>query len=333
MNPKTLLAILVLAATTVAHGKSCEEIEKEVKTAFEETKKLQDSDFRNRISGEEYEAIYKKVGNIIAQNAEESWECHFSEVSDDLTITTSEDKKFRTYNWFDYGSGTMHYDYGLWQYRDAKGNTHTMEPYEGLEFEEDLKWRQGNYVTGVYRADLGDKGIAYFVAEAQHLSTMLVIIKVELLRIVGDKVERVPRIKDTDTEKYLTNLSNDAPDYNNETYTLKYEYNFRSVLDNPALDDHRERIHFFYDDKRKILFHPLIVPDENYSDGKMFEARVEYIFDGDYFIRVDNYPLLTALFRIEPSLTLFLFAATDQPLCITNHKPCWFMEVNAKEDV
>ena len=161
---------------------------------------------------------------------------------------------------------------------------------------------------------------------------MLVIIKVELLRIVGDKVERVPRIKDTDTEKYLTNLSNDAPDYNNETYTLKYEYNFRSVLDNPALDDHRERIHFFYDDKRKILFHPLIVPDENYSDGKMFEARVEYIFDGDYFIRVDNDPLLTALFRIEPSLTLFLFAATDQPLCITNHKPCWFMEVNAKED-
>ena len=122
MNPKTLLAILALAATTVAHGsKSCGEMDTEILTAIDE---LSDWDIseetrtaihnnRNRISGEEYEAIYKKVGNIIAQNAEESWECHFSKVSDDLTITTSEDKNFRTYNWFDYGSGTMHYDYGL----------------------------------------------------------------------------------------------------------------------------------------------------------------------------------------------------------------------------
>ena len=328
MNPKTRLAILALAATTVAHGKSCEEIEKEVKTAFEETKKLQDSDFRNRISDEEYEAIYKKVGNIIVQNAEESWECHFSEVSDDLTITTSEDKNFRTYNWFDYGSGTMHYDYGLWQYRDAKGNTHTMEPYEGLEFGEDLKWRQGNYVTGVYRADLGDKGIAYFLAEGNHLSTMLVSGQVELLRIIGNKIERAPRIKKTDLFEPFYGWRS----YNEETYSLGFSYDFESVLDNPALDDHRERIYFAYDDKTKTLSYPLIVGDREYSDGKMLETRVEYRFDGDYFIRVDNYPLLTALFRIEPSLTLFLFAATDQPLCITNHKPCWFMEVNAKED-
>ena len=238
MNPKTLLVILALAATTVAHGKSCEEIEKEVKTAFEETKKLQDSDFRNRISSEEYEAIYKKVGNIIAQNAEESWECHFSEVSDDLTITTSEDKNFRTYSWFDYGSGTRHYDYGLWQYRDAKGNTHTMEPYEGLEFGEDLKWRQGNYVTGVYRVDMRDKGIAYFLAEGNHLSTMLVSGQVELLRIIGDKIERAPRIKKTDLFEPFYGWRS----YNEETYSLGFSYDFESVLDNPALNEHRERI-------------------------------------------------------------------------------------------
>ena len=323
MTPKTLLVILALAATTAVPGKSCEERDAETLAAIDE---LSDWD----ISEETRTAIHNNIRDILKKNAPDSWECDFPQSqAKGLRVRTASDKKFRVYTWSMGDDGTMSYDYGMWQYLDNKGKMHIIEAYAGLEDGEDS---QGGFVTGVYRADLGDKGIAYFVAEAQHLSTMLVIIKVELLRIVGDKVERVPRIKDTDTEKYLTNLSNDAPDYNNETYTLRYEYNFRSVLDNPALDDHRERINFFYDDKRKILFHPLIVPDENYSDGKMFEARVEYIFDGDYFIRVDNDPLLTALYRIEPSLTLFLFAATDQPLCITNHKPCWFMEVNAKED-
>ena len=321
MNPKTLLVILALAATTAVHGKSCEEMDAETLAAIDE---LSDWD----ISEETRTAIHNNIRDILKKNAPDSWECDFPQSqAKGLRVRTASDKKFRVYTWSMGDDGTMSYDYGMWQYLDNKGKMHIIEAYAGLEDGEDS---QGGFVTGVYRADLGDKGIAYFVAEGQHLSTMLVIIQVELLRIVGDKVERVPRIKDTDSDEYY-NIHN-SPYYNNETYTLRYEYNFRSVLDNPALDDHRERIHFFYDDKRKLLFHPLIVPDENYSDGKMFEARVEYIFDGDYFIRVDNDPLLTALFRIEPSLTLFLFAATDQPLCITNHKPCWFMEVNAKED-
>ena len=322
MNPKTLLAILALAATTVAHGsKSCGEMDTEILTAIDE---LSDWD----ISEETRTAIHNNIRNILKENAPGSWECDFPQSqAKDLRVRTASDKKFRVYTWSMGNDGTMSYDYGMWQYLDNQGKTRIIEAYAGLENGEDS---QGGFVTGVYRADLGDKGIAYFVAEGQHLSTMLVIIQVELLRIVGDKVERVPRIKDTDSDEYY-NIHN-SPYYNNETYTLNYEYNFRSVLDNPALDDHRERIHFFYDDKRKTLFHPLIVPDENYSNGKMLDTRVEYRFDGDYFIRVDNYPLLTALYRIEPSLTLFLFVATDQPLCITNHKPCWFMEVNAKED-
>lgn len=167
-----------------------------------------------------------------------------------LTIRQSVDKKVRTFSWDLNSGGTLHEFDSLWQYQDQQGNVK-------------LKSGDGHNIIDIFTAHLNDK--TYY---------WLVDYQIGYGRLHGTTA-RIYHLEQGITPVKLLKTSS-------LTDEIGYEFDPSSEYDLP-MEKRNSLIQ--YDDKLKILSLPVVVQTAEYPNGKVTNKRIEYKFDGQYFVR------------------------------------------------
>jgi hypothetical protein len=183
----------------------------------------------------------------------------FGELDKELTITTSEDGKFRAYSWDRLDGGTMHFFETVYQFQTKDGKVYS----QAVQTEEG---NAGGFVQNIFTAET-KLGNVYMVCSYAISSTQDRYEGVGLFRIDGNSLnDNVKLIK---TKSGLTN-------------SIGFGYNFFSVVDRKE----RPIDLIFYDKKAKVLKIPIVVEDKEFGNGRVTDKFISYKFNGTYFVKV-----------------------------------------------
>ncbi len=184
----------------------------------------------------------------------------FGELQKEITITTSEDGKFRAYSWDRLDGGTMHFFETVYQFagKDGKVYSQAVETEEG---------NAGGFVQNMFNVET-KLGNVYLVCSYAIGSTQDRYEGVGLFRIDGNKLN--DNVKLFKTKSGLTN-------------SIGFSYNFFSVLDKKKNSDDL----IFYDKKTKVLKIPVVIESEEIQNGEVTDKFISYKFNGKYFVKVN----------------------------------------------
>jgi hypothetical protein len=184
----------------------------------------------------------------------------FAELSKEITITTSEDGKFRAYSWDRLDGGTMHFFETVYQFQTKDGKVYS----QAVQTEEG---NAGGFVQNIFTVET-KLGNVYMVCSYAIGSTQDRYEGVGLFRIDGNSLnDNVKLIK---TKSGLTN-------------SIGFGYNFFSVVDRKE----RPIDLIFYDKKTKVLKIPIVVEDKEFMNGRVTDKFISYKFNGTYFVKVN----------------------------------------------
>ncbi len=184
----------------------------------------------------------------------------FGELQKEITITTSEDGKFRAYSWDRLDGGTMHFFETVYQFvgKDGKVYSQAVETEEG---------NAGGFVQNIFNVET-KLGNVYLVCSYAIGSTQDRYEGIGLFRIDGNKLN--DKVKLFKTRSGLTN-------------SIGFSYNFFSVLDKKKNSDDL----IFYDKKTKVLKIPVVIESEEIQNGEVTDKFISYKFNGTYFVKVN----------------------------------------------
>ncbi len=182
----------------------------------------------------------------------------FDDLDKEITITTSEDGKFRAYSWDRLDGGTMHFFETVYQFQGKNGKVYS----NSVETEEG---NAGGFVYKIF--DVETKlGNVYLACSYGIGSTQDRFESVGLYRIDGNNLN--DKVKLFKTKSGLTN-------------SIGFSYNFFSVLDKKK--DSTDLM--FYDKKTKVLKIPIVIEDKEFPNGRVTDKFISYKFNGTYFVK------------------------------------------------
>jgi hypothetical protein len=184
----------------------------------------------------------------------------FGELQKEITITTSEDGKFRAYSWDRLDGGTMHFFETVYQFQTKDGKVHS----QAVETEEG---NAGGFVQNIFNVET-KLGNVYLVCSYAIGSTQDRYEGVGLFRIDGNKLN--DSVKLFKTKSGITN-------------SIGFSYNFFSVLDKKKNSEDL----IIYDKKTKVLKIPVVVENEKFQNGEVTDKFISYKFNGTYFVKVN----------------------------------------------
>jgi hypothetical protein len=182
----------------------------------------------------------------------------FGELNKEVTITTSEDGKFRAYSWDRLDGGTMHFFETVYQFQGKDGKVYS----KSVETEEG---NADGFVQNIFTAET-KLGNVYLVCSYAIGSTQDRYEGIGLFRIDGNKLN--DNVKLFKTKSGLTN-------------SIGFSYNFFSVLDKKK--DNVDLI--FFDKKAKVLKIPVVIESEEIKNGEVTDKFISYKFNGTYFVK------------------------------------------------
>jgi hypothetical protein len=195
---------------------------------------------------------YTKIASTLKHN--------FSELNKEITITTSEDGKFRAYSWDRLDGGTMRFFETVYQFQAKNGKVYS----NSVETEE------GNaegFVHDIFSVET-NLGKLYLVCKTAIGSTQDRYAGVGLFRIDGNKLN--DKVKLFKTKSGLTN-------------SIGFGYNFFSVVDRKE----RPVELILYDTKTKVLKIPVVIENEKFQNGEVTDKFINYKFNGTYFVKIN----------------------------------------------
>ncbi len=182
----------------------------------------------------------------------------FDKLDKEITITTSEDGKFRAYSWDRLDGGTMHFFETVYQFQAKDGKVYST----GVETEEG---NAGGFVHDIFSVET-KLGSVYLVCSLAIGSTQDRYEGVGLFRIDGNKLN--DSVKLFKTKLGLTN-------------SIGFGYNFFSVLDKKKNSDDL----ILFDKRTKVLRIPVVIETEKFQNGEVTGKFISYKFNGTYFVK------------------------------------------------
>jgi hypothetical protein len=195
---------------------------------------------------------YTKVAVTLKHN--------FTELEKEITITTSEDGKFRTYSWDRLDGGTMHFFETVYQFQGKDGKVYS----QAVETEEG---NAGGFIKNIFSVQT-KLGNIYLVINTAIGSTQDRYEGVGLFRIDGNNLNDT--VKLFKTKSGLTN-------------SIGFSYNFFSVVDRKE----RPVELILYDKKTMVLKIPVIIESKKFPNGEVTDKFISYKFNGTYFVKVN----------------------------------------------
>jgi hypothetical protein len=195
---------------------------------------------------------YTKIASTLKHN--------FSELGKEITITTSQDGKFRSFSWDRLDGGTMHFFETVYQFQGKDGKVYS----QSVETEE------GNaegFVKDIFSVQT-KLGNVYLVVKTAIGSTQDRYEGVELFRIDGNKLN--DGVKLFKTKSGLTN-------------SIGFSYNFFSVVERKE----RPVELILFDKKTKVLKIPVVIETEKFLNGEVTDKFISYKFNGTHFVKVN----------------------------------------------
>lgn len=254
---KTLFLILSLFSVGTL-AKTCEQADNEIHHSLREIYRF--GTFGENSDEYQRELATKKLvstlKNYLSQT--DSLSCDFSKSTqnDELLIISSADKKIRAFSWDNQSGGTMRDHDVIIQSVNKLGKL-TLDERDGID-----------YIKDIFTTKLNDQPyywlINYSIVESQNHG-----ISAELYTINEQGLILVKLIK----TKKLTGV-------------LGFTYS--PLSEDPALPDGEPARYFRYDDQTKTLSFPVVIETNDYPYGKITDKRIQYRFDGQYFVRIKN---------------------------------------------
>lgn len=260
---KNILILSALFATPVWAASTCAEMDAFV---AEKLQALQESSDNGSIHDENAASLVAELKRFASEHAAESWTCDYAKTQESYAFNApvSADGKLRAYSWDDMTGGTMRSYFSLLQYQDESGNTHIVEA--NADVEKDETWGKGNsgMVDGIFTADLGEHGTAYFLVEYHQGDSRNKAYTATLYRIRDDKLEKLPWIVEDGQETASTGFA-----YDSAQDPLPQKYPFIQ-----------------YDHASNTLSYPETLARDGDIPVKMTAKRVQLRFDGQRFVMV-----------------------------------------------
>ena len=184
----------------------------------------------------------------------------FPKLKGEMRISTSPDGRLRIYSWDEQTGGTMHDHDSVFQYRGSSGKVLT---WGSANEAEDI----GAFFHDIFQLSTNN-GPVYLAVSTFVGSTSLGSQSIEVMRIVGDKLDR--NVKLIRTSKGLTN-------------SIYFEYDFFSVVDRPE----RPVKLFTFDKANRSFSFPVVIEDEQTPQGRVTNKLITYRFNGSYFVKTN----------------------------------------------
>ena len=183
----------------------------------------------------------------------------FPKLKGKMQITTSRDGRLRIYSWDEETGGTMHDHDSVFQYR---GNSGRVLTWASATEDEDIG---AGFFHDIFQVGTS-KGPVYLAVSTFIGSTSLAAQTLEVMKIVGDKLDRSAKL--IRTTKGLTNA-------------IDFQYDFFSVVDRPE----RPVKLFKFDEARRSFSFPVVIEDEKTPQGRVTNKLITYRFNGSYFVK------------------------------------------------
>ncbi len=253
-----LLTIVVFSAS--AFGQTSEAIEKELVGLY--GKINENSAYSSNSDGELLEKSNEEFKQKLLNHTKiaSTLKHKFSELEKEISITTSEDGKFRVYSWDRLDGGTMHFFETVYQFQGADGRVYS----KSNDLEEG---DSGSFVYEIFEVEAKTEKI-YLVCSTSILSTSDAYQSVNLFEIENNLLNS--NIKLIKTKTKLNN-------------SLGFEYDFFSVVDRKE----RPIKLILFDKKTKTISIPVVIDDTKFQYGKVTNKFISYKFNGTYFVKVN----------------------------------------------
>ena len=252
-----LLVIVVFSAS--AFGQTSEAIEKELVGLY--GKINENSAYSSNSDGELLEKSNEEFKQKLLNHTKiaSTLKHKFSELEKEISITTSEDGKFRVYSWDRLDGGTMHFFETVYQFQGTDGRVHS----KSRDLEEGYS---GSFVHEIFTIDAKAEKI-YLVCSTSIGSTQDSYQNLRLFKV--GKNELNDDVKLIKTKSGLTD-------------SIGFGYNFFSVVDR----NERPIKLILFDKKTQTFKIPIVIEDEKFPNGRVTDKFINYKFNGTYFIKV-----------------------------------------------
>jgi hypothetical protein len=254
---KLTLLLLFLTAFTTAFGQSPRALENELINHIKKINSLSpwDSEIYEQIERENNEVLKKLLRH---GRRGEVLKYEFPDLRQHLTITTSDDGRFRAYTWNTNSGGTMVYYKTVYQFVGSDGGVYT-------DFYRDQgDGDPGSVVTEIIQFPVGKQNY-YLLFSAGRASNIVEWQYATFYRIVGSRLDLKPKI-------------------------IKLRRGYTNIIelgyDNRTFPDRISRPLIIFDRKAKTIRFPIIVEDEALMSGRITKRSIIYRFNGRYFVRV-----------------------------------------------
>jgi len=248
--------LFLLAMCSASAAQSLTEVEKDLVNKFETAR-----GFVRRGTGYDYDKFVeannefeRSLLNYCQDPATLTYA--FPDLSDEMAIVSSADKRFRVYSWdLGYG-GTMRHHMSVFQYQGASGKTYGWEPAKTPD----------SGIGGLYRSVFSvpvDGGAIYLAESETIISTSDRVRELHALKVEGETLR--PDIKVLQTSGGLQN-------------EISLEYNYFSVKHD---GDGNAKIFFFDPAHRSFRYEDV----SKHGDSRPTGRFIVYKYDGKNFVR------------------------------------------------
>jgi hypothetical protein len=183
----------------------------------------------------------------------------FAELNKYISISTSDDNKFRIYSWDTETGGTMHNFENVYQFQGKNGKAHSSTSSD------DDETGAGAFVSDIYTLDT-KAGKVYLARFSAILSTSLSYQSIDLFKIENNSLN--DKIKLFRTTSGLQN-------------SIGFQYDFFSVVDRKE----RPIKLILYDKQAKVIKIPVVIEDKKNPNGRVTNKFIVYRFNGTYFVK------------------------------------------------
>lgn len=255
---KYLFAIIIIASSLCSFGQETKEIEKTLIEAFSRINYWSNSS--QDISGDSLINANNTFEELLLKytsSNNETLSYKFKSLSESgVTISTSKDNRFRIYSWNTLTGGTMRFYRNVFQFMGGKKvYSKTLQAYQ-TDDNPDCLYHQID--------DVRANNKNYYITQNISIeSSSLYYHNVKIFCIDGSRLNDTTKLIKTKTAM------------RNE---LGYEVDLQTAAISHSEYPNLELMYIKYDDKKQIIYIPLI--DEN---GRVTKKKIKYKFNGRYF--------------------------------------------------
>lgn len=253
---KALFLILALFSFSVS-AQSCEQADNDLSKAYSDMFRY--GTYSGGYDDEKLTAATETFNTVLKAywSQLDSMQCTFTKLTanDEITLLASTDNKVRALSWNTNNSGSMiDYDNAV-QYLDKTGKLNLDVTIDGISL-----------IKNIFTTTLNNETyywfITYSIADGSTHGAGATLYQINEQGLVPANLIK--------TKKLTNNIG----------------FIFSPLAeDRPEEESNRD---FRYDEQSKTLSFPVVIKTDEYPNGKVTDKRIQYRFDGQYFVRIKN---------------------------------------------